>query len=111
MAQARKLNPMHEALREMGDDMLSVGIIDADAHAKITLRDVSDTTNVEDITPIQIKALREKLHLPRRFRPLYQRYIGSCLPNGAWRATANRSCVGSVERNQAQRSGRHSLSV
>ncbi|CAL4867355.1 hypothetical protein MMA231_01608 [Asticcacaulis sp. MM231] len=63
MVQVRKLSPMHEALRDMGDDMLSVGIIDADAHAKITLRDVFDTTNVEDITPIQIKALREKFHL------------------------------------------------
>jgi len=63
MAQTRKLTAMREALREMGDDMLSVGIIDAAAHAKITLRDVSDTPNVEDITPIQIKALRERFHL------------------------------------------------
>jgi len=47
MAQAQKLNPMQEALREMGDNMLSVDMIDAEAHAKITLCDVSDSQNVE----------------------------------------------------------------
>jgi putative transcriptional regulator len=54
---------MQEALREMGDDMFSVGIIDAAAHAKITLRDVSDAQNVEEIAPVEIKALRERHHL------------------------------------------------
>jgi len=63
MSKAVKLNPMHEALKDMGDDMFSVGLIDAADHVKITLRDVADTVNIEDITPFEVKAMRARHHL------------------------------------------------
>ena len=54
---------MHEALREMGDDMLRLGAIDEVAHAKITLRQIDDRVNREEFSPVEIRALRERLHL------------------------------------------------
>ena len=63
MTKETKSNPMHEALRDMGDDMFRLGAIDAPTHAKITLRQVDDQMNGEDLSPAEIRALRERLRL------------------------------------------------
>ncbi len=63
MTKKAKPNPMHEALQEMGDDMLRLGVIDGATYAKITLRHVPSQINDEELTPGEIRALREELHL------------------------------------------------
>ena len=64
MATAKKVNPLDEALQEIGDDLFGAGVIDAGIHAKITMREVAaDQVNAEAISPVEIKALRQRHHL------------------------------------------------
>src|ERR1700756_1752650 len=58
-------SPLTKALLETADDMRRVGVMDAAAHEKITLRHLGDTANVaaEPITGDEIRSLRERAHL------------------------------------------------
>lgn len=53
-----------KALLETADDMRRVGIMDADAHAKITLRHLGKPAiTAEPITGDEIRKVREQAHL------------------------------------------------
>lgn len=83
---------LSEALLEMADDARRVGVMDAAAHEKITLRLLGSKADVvaEPITGDEIKSLREEAHLSQavfaRFLNLTTGYV-SQLERGAKRAT------------------------
>ncbi|MBI1318936.1 MAG: helix-turn-helix domain-containing protein [Candidatus Hydrogenedens sp.] len=83
---------LSEALREMADDLRRVGVMDAAAHEKITLRLIGSKADAvaEPITGDEIKSLREQAHLSQavfaRFLNLTTGYV-SQLERGAKRAT------------------------
>ena len=83
---------LSEALLEMADDALSVGVMDTASHGKITLRLLGRKaeTVVEPISGEEIRSLREQAHLSQavfaRFLNLTTGYV-SQLERGAKRAT------------------------
>lgn len=83
---------LSEALLEMADDARCVGVMDAAAHEKITLRLLGSKADVvaEPMTGDEIKSLREQEHLSQavfaRFLNLTTGYV-SQLERGAKRAT------------------------
>ena len=81
-----------KALLETSDDMARVGILDAAAHEKITLRHLDDTvaTAAEPITGEEIRSMRERARLSQavfaRYLNLTVGYV-SQLERGAKRPT------------------------
>lgn len=63
-----------KALLETADDMQRVGVLDAAAHEKITLRHLGDkaTADVRPITGDEIRSLRENAHLSQA---VFARYL------------------------------------
>ncbi|CAK0746524.1 putative transcriptional regulator [uncultured Gammaproteobacteria bacterium] len=92
MMTATQPSRLSEALLEMADDARRVGVMDAAAHEKITLRLLGSKADVvaEPITGDEIKFLREEAHLSQavfaRFLNLTTGYV-SQLERGAKRAT------------------------
>jgi len=92
MMTATQPSRLSEALLEMADDARRVGVMDAAAHEKITLRLLGSKADVvaEPITGDEIKSLREEAHLSQavfaRFLNLTTGYV-SQLERGAKRAT------------------------
>jgi putative transcriptional regulator len=92
MATATQPSRLSEALLEMADDARRVGVMDAAAHEKITLRLLGSKADVvaEPITGDEIKSLREQAHLSQavfaRFLNLTTGYV-SQLERGEKRAT------------------------
>jgi putative transcriptional regulator len=62
------------ALLETADDMRRVGVLDAKAHAKITLRHLGDTAKPasEPISAAEIRAMRGRAHLSQA---VFARYL------------------------------------
>lgn len=92
MTTATQPSRLSEALLEMADDARRIGVVDAAAHEKITLRLLGSKASVvaEPITGDEIKSLREQAHLSQavfaRFLNLTTGYV-SQLERGAKRAT------------------------
>jgi putative transcriptional regulator len=92
MTTARQPSRMSQALLEMADDARRVGVMDAAAHEKITLRLLGSKADVvaEPMTGDEIKSLREQAHLSQavfaRFLNITTGYV-SQLERGAKRAT------------------------
>jgi len=92
MTIATQPSRLSEALLEMADDVRRVGVMNAAAHEKITLRLLGSKADVvaEPITGDEIKSLREQAHLSQavfaRFLNLTTGYV-SQLERGAKRAT------------------------
>jgi putative transcriptional regulator len=65
MTRTTKPSRLVEALLETADDMHRVGVLDAPAHRKITLRHLGDAavSAAEPITAEEIRSLRERAHL------------------------------------------------
>ena len=90
----RKKHPsrLTRALLETADDMARVGILDAAAHEKITLRHLGDTvaTAAEPITGEEIRSMRERARVSQavfaRYLNLTVGYV-SQLERGAKRPT------------------------
>jgi putative transcriptional regulator len=65
MARKAKPSRLTKALLDTADDMRRIGVLDAAAHEKITLRHLDEKTSL-DVRPItgdEIRALRERAHL------------------------------------------------
>jgi putative transcriptional regulator len=90
MTKKRKNSRLTKALLETADDMRRVGILDATAHDKITLRHLgNDAVKVaKPISGDEIRSLREQAHLSQavfaRFLNLTTGYV-SQLERGAKR--------------------------
>lgn len=91
-AKVRNPNRLTKALLETADDMRRVGVMDASAHVKITLRHLHKRPEpgAEPITGAEIRLLRERAHLSQavfaRHLNLTTGYV-SQLERGAKRAT------------------------
>jgi putative transcriptional regulator len=74
MAQAKKPSRMVRAILEMADDARRAGVMDAETHAKITLRHLGDKAEVlaEPISGDDIRKLREDAHLSQA---VFARYL------------------------------------
>jgi putative transcriptional regulator len=70
----RKPSRLAAALLETADDMRRVGVMDAAAHEKITLRHLGDTTEsvADPITGSEIRSLREGARLSQA---VFARYL------------------------------------
>ena len=70
----KQTNRLAEALIETADDMRRLGIIDAAAHEKITVRHLGKQALVaaEPITGEEIRKLRERAHLSQA---VFARYL------------------------------------
>ena len=92
MAKTTKPSRMGRAMLETADDMRCAGILDEMTHAKITLRHLSDRTDLvtEPISGEDIRRLREKAHMSQavfaRYLNLTVGYV-SQLERGAKRPT------------------------
>jgi putative transcriptional regulator len=92
MAPTKKLSRMAKAIMETADDLRRAGIMDAETHAKITMRHLGDkaTTLSEPISGDDIRKLREDAHLSQavfaRYLNLTTGYV-SQLERGAKRPT------------------------
>jgi putative transcriptional regulator len=73
---ARKTRPdrLTKALLETADDMRRLGILDAEAHEKITLRHLGQkaATVAEPISGEEIRSIRERAHLSQA---VFARYL------------------------------------
>ena len=73
---ARKTRPdrLTKALLETADDMRRLGILDAEAHEKITLRNLGQkaATVAEPISGEEIRSIRERAHLSQA---VFARYL------------------------------------
>jgi putative transcriptional regulator len=67
-------SPLVRALLDTADDMRRVGVMDAAAHEKITLRHLGGQANTgaEPITGEEIRSLRERAHLSQA---VFARYL------------------------------------
>lgn len=92
MTKATQPSRRIKALLEMADDARRAGVMDAAAHAKITMRHLGDKADVmaEPITGDDIRKLREDAHLSQavfaRYLNLTTGYV-SQLERGAKRPT------------------------
>lgn len=92
MTKKKKPSRLAKALLETADDMQRVGILDAAAHEKITLRHLGDAAGVraKPISAEEIRSLREQAHLSQavfaRCLNLTANYV-SKLERGAKRPT------------------------
>jgi putative transcriptional regulator len=88
----KELSRLTKALLETADDMRGAGVMDAAAHAKITLRHLGDMADrgAEPISGAEIRKLREDAHLSQavfaRYLNLTVGYV-SQLERGAKRPT------------------------
>lgn len=87
----RKLSGLAEAILETADGMHRVGIMDAETHAKITMRHLGrPTQTAEPISGEEIREVRERAHLSQA---VFARYLNvttgyvSQLERGAKRPT------------------------
>jgi len=92
MTKKKKPSRLAKALLETADDMRRIGILDAAAHDKITLRHLGDAADVtaKPISAKEIRSLREQAHLSQavfaRYLNLTTDYV-SKLERGAKRPT------------------------
>jgi putative transcriptional regulator len=88
----KQLSPVAEAIIEMADGMLRVGIMDKEEHRKITLRHLGKATlfTAEPITGADIRSMRERAELSQaafaRYLNLSPGYIAQ-LERGAKQPT------------------------
>ena len=87
----QKLNGLAEAILETADGLHRVGLMDREAHAKITMRHLSrPTQTAEPISGEEIREVRERAHLSQA---VFARYLNvttgyvSQLERGAKRPT------------------------
>lgn len=92
MRKKKRNSRLTKALLETAEDMRRVGVLDAAAHEKITLRHLGDSANIvaKPISGHEIRSLRERAHLSQavfaRYLNLTVGYV-SQLERGAKRPT------------------------